>query len=270
MVRWIPCIYRTICGGWWPQRCRPLSPLEALKAQAVAARTYGQIRLDGGGAHPAGQVCDHSGCCQAYLDRAERLSLWPAEEATAYQEKISQAVSETDGLYVLYDGEPIDAVFFSSAGGRTVDAQEVWGSATPYLVGVESPEGADVPNYHSEAQFSPEEVRELLGKHYPRAVLPDDPATWFSGRVENSAGGVAQMEVGGITLTGSQLRSLFSLRSSTFTLDYQEGSFHFSVMGYGHGVGLSQYGAKALAEGALAFDQILTWYYTGVEVAGLG
>lgn len=242
-------------------------PLEALKAQAVAARTYTAERLLQGTKHEKGQVCDDSGCCQAYLDREERMALWGEEAVAAeYDEKIKTAIAQTDGLYVLYQGEPIDAVFFSSASGQTVDAQEVWGAETPYLVGVDSPEGEEVPNYHTQVVLPLEEVRSLVEQTYPKADLGGNPETWFTQLVENSAGGVGQMALGGVTLTGGQLRTLFSLRSPSFTVAYQEETFVFSVTGYGHGVGMSQYGAKTLADQGKHFQEILTWYYTDTQV----
>ncbi len=243
-------------------------PLEALKAQVVAARTYTALRLTSP-KHGDAEICDDSSCCQAYMDVAERMALW-GTDAPFYQEYLRLAVEESNGLYILYEGEPIDALFFSSSGGQTLEAQEVWGSALPYLQSVPSPEGAEVPNYYTEVQYTSEEVRQLLTQSYPQVSLGESPDTWFSAWVEDSAGGVAQMTVGGITLTGSQLRWLFSLRSSHFTLGYGEGNFLFSVTGYGHGVGMSQYGAKALAEEGMDFQEILTWYYTDCQLSTYG
>ena len=118
---------------------------EALKAQACAARTYTVTLQEGSSPrHPDAQICDDSGCCQAYLDRAEAEARWGAN-AELYSGKIQRAVEETDGLGVLYNGAPIQAVFFSSAAGRTVGAVEAWGNSVDYLVGVESPEGRRCP-----------------------------------------------------------------------------------------------------------------------------
>ncbi len=242
-------------------------PLESLKAQAVAARTFTAGRLLRGTKHPTGQVCDYSGCCQAYYDREQRLNSWPASLAEDYDQIITQAIAETDGLYVLYQDSLIDAVFFSSASGQTLDAQAVWGNATPYLLGVDSPEGDEVPNYHSQVILSQEEVRQLTLARYPAADLSAPPSTWFQDLQQSATGIVAQANLGGVTLTGTQLRSLFSLRSPAFFLEYQEESFVFSVTGYGHGVGMSQYGAKALAEQGQNFQQILCWYYSDTQIA---
>lgn len=148
---------------------------EALKAQACAARTYTVTLQEASSPrHPDAQICDDSGCCQAYLDRAEAEARWGAN-AELYSGKIQRAVEETDGLGVLYNGAPIQAVFFSSAAGRTVGAVEAWGNSVDYLVGVESPEGEEVPNYHSQVVLTAEEVRTAALAQYPGADLSGDP-----------------------------------------------------------------------------------------------
>lgn len=240
-------------------------PLEALKAQTVAARTYTLLRLSQGAGqskHGGADLCDDSGCCQAYIDVAERLASWGGN-APFYQAKIQQAVSETDGLSVLYEGNLIDAVFFSSADGNTLDAQQVWGADLPYLTSVSSPEGVDVPNYHTEAWFSAEEVREKLTAAYSDLVLGEDLSQWIALVKE---GGVAQYQVGNKGLSATQLRWVFGLRSSSFSVEVTEEGFRFPVTGYGHGVGMSQYGAQTMAQEGSTFDEILTWYYTGTTV----
>ena len=240
---------------------------EALKAQAAAARTYTLSKLGRTVEnHPDADVCTDITCCQAYIDPDQAAANW-GDSAAAYTAKITAAVSETDGMAILYDGQPIQAVFFSSAAGRTVDAVEVWGNSVPYLTSVDSPEGEEVPNYHSTATFSLDDFKsKLLGK-YPEADLSGDPAGWFQNLTPNSAGGVETIDVGGVTVSGGALRTLFDLRSTSFTVTASADGVTFSVTGYGHGVGMSQYGANALAREGKTYDEILKWYYTGVEVA---
>ena len=240
---------------------------EALKAQAAAARTYTLSKLERASAkHPDADVCTDIACCQAYITPEEAAANW-GDSAQAYTDKIAAAVSGTDGLAVLYQGSPIQAVFFSSAAGRTVDAVEVWGNAVPYLTGVDSPEGEEVPNYHTTAAVPVEEFKSKLLEQYPEADLSGEPSTWFGSPVENSAGGVDRVEVGGVSVSGAALRTLFGLRSTCFTISADQQNVTFSVTGYGHGVGMSQYGANALAREGRTFEEILKWYYTGVEVA---
>lgn len=240
---------------------------EALKAQAAAARTY-TVRLQHAVTpkHEGAHLCDNSTCCQAYVERSSAEARWGLQ-AGVFGEKITNAVSETDGLGVLYQGEPIQAVFFSSAAGSTVDAVQVWGSAVEYLKSVDSPEGEEVPNYRTQVVLTTQEVEERILAAYPGADLSGEAAGWL-GTPEYSAGGsVARMRVGGINLTGPEVRALFGLRSASFTVSLQEDdAFLFEVTGYGHGVGMSQYGANAMAKEGADWSAILTWYYTGTEV----
>ena len=239
---------------------------EALKAQACAARTYtAGKQLRGVQAHPEADVCTDVNCCQAYVTRETAEKRWGVSAGT-YAEKIETALAETDGLGVLYQGAPIQAVFFSSAPGRTVDAVEVWGSSVDYLKSVESPEGEEVPNYHSQVVLTAEQVRQAVLAAYPGADLSGDPSSWFGTPAANQGGTVSSILVGGVTLTGGQVRTLFGLRSACFTVAWDGTNFTFSVTGYGHGVGMSQYGANAMAKAGSGFREILTWYYTGTQV----
>ena len=239
---------------------------EALKAQACAARTYTvNLQARPSEKHPQADVCADSTCCQAYIEPTLARARWGLN-AGEYSDKLSDAISDTDGLGILYQGAPIQALFFSSAAGRTVDAVEGWGREVSYLKGVDSPEGEEVPNWRVQTVFTADQVRQLVLPAWPEADLSGPPEGWFTGRTENSAGGVASMSVGGVTLTGGQLRSLFSLRSASFTVTFENGGFTFETVGYGHGVGMSQYGANALAGEGKDFRAILAWYYTGAEV----
>lgn len=243
--------------------------LEALKAQACAARTYTVRKQNNPSqAHPDADVCTDIGCCQAYVTRESAETRWGLS-AGEYSQKIAQAIAETDGMGILYQGQPIQAVFFSSAPGYTVDAVEVWGNSVDYLKSVESPEGEEVPNYHSQVVKSGEEVKTAVLGAYPGADLSGDPSGWFGTPAVNEGGTVSSILVGGVTLTGSQVRTLFSLRSACFTVVWDGANFTFSVTGYGHGVGMSQYGANAMAQAGSTYDEILTWYYTGAEVSAL-
>jgi len=242
---------------------------EALKAQTCAARTYTvRKQMAPSEKHPDADVCADSTCCQAFIRREAAEARWGLN-AREYGEKIDRAVAGTDGLGILYGGEPIQALFFSSAPGRTVDAVAVWGSEVDYLKSVDSPEGDEVPNYHSRALFTPEQVKELTAAAYPGADLSGDPSGWFGEPARDGGGTVTSIPLGGVALTGRQVRSLFSLRSAAFTVAWDGEQFAFDVTGYGHGVGMSQYGANAMAKEGKTFRDILTWYYTGTEIGTL-
>ena len=239
---------------------------EALKAQAVAARTYALSKMEKGEPnHPQADVCTDITCCQAYLEQEQAAENWGAE-ADIYTAKIAGAVADTDGYIATYEGEPIQAVFFSSAAGRTADAAEVWGSSVPYLTGVESPEGEEVPNWHSTVTFTPEQFREKFLSAYPEADLSGGVEGWFGNVERNSAGGVSSLTVGGVKVSGMELRTLLELRSAQFSVAATAQAITFSVTGYGHAVGMSQYGANAMAREGSTWQEIIAWYYTGVEL----
>ena len=239
---------------------------EALKAQAVTARTYTAWKMEHGEEnHPDAHVCTDIGCCQAFITRADAQRSWGAS-AGAYTAKIADAVADTDGMIMTYQGDVVQAVFFSSAAGRTEDAVAVWGSAVPYLVAVDSPEGENVPNYETQVTLTAAQFREIFLAKYPGANLSGAPGDWFGKTDLTASGRVASMEVGGLAVEGTVLRSLFSLRSACFTVQAGESEVTFHVTGYGHGVGMSQYGADTLASQGKSWQEILTWYYTGVKI----
>ena len=238
---------------------------EALKAQAVAARTYA-LNKGPTDNHPDADLCTDYACCQAWISRADAQANW-GDSAIEYTNKITAAVAETGNQVILYDGQLIDAVFHSSSASATQDAVEVWGNAVPYLTSVDSPEGDEVPNYHSTVTVPLDEFKSKLLAQYPQADLSGEPAGWFANLVPNSAGGVETVDIGGTTVGGGSLRTLFGLRSTSFTVSASADGVTFSVTGYGHGVGMSQYGANALAKEGKSYDEILKWYYTGIDVA---
>lgn len=241
--------------------------LEALKAQAVAARTYTLSKMGRTTEnHPDADVCTDITCCQAYIDPETAAANW-GSMADTYTEKITAAVAGTDTMTALYGGVPIQALFFSSAAGQTVDAVEVWGNSVPYLVSVDSPEGEeDVPNYHTTVTVPLEEFKSKLLSRYAEVNLDGPPETWVSTLV-SSTGSRANVDVGGVVVARTAMRAMFGLRSANFTVSAGEDGITFSVTGYGHGVGMSQYGANALAKQEMTYDEILKWYYTGIEVA---
>ena len=233
--------------------------MEALKAQAVAIRTYA---LRGGG-HPDGDICTKSDCCLAYKTDAELRALW-GDDYDANMQTVLEAARETDGQYLTYGGELIEAVFHASSAGLTEDSAAVW-SAQPYLISVASPETADsVPELISTARFSPAELSAALG------IAPaGDPDTWLGDIRLDSAGRVASAVIGGTVFSGKTLRSALGLRSTAFTASFEGGEFVFSVAGFGHGVGMSQYGAKLLAADGWDYADILAHYYPGTALSKL-
>ncbi len=244
---------------------------EALRAQAVCARTYSLWKLRAK-SHEADEadICTDSTCCQAYISQEDAAQRWGESMAGPYTAKIASAVADTDGQVLTYQGAPIQAVFFSSASGATEDAEAVWGKALPYLVSVDSPEGDEVPNYRSTVTLTADQVKKTASEAGLGADLSGDPSEWFRNLSRTASGRVASVDLGGVTLSGGAARNLFALRSTCFDLTESEGVFTFSVTGYGHGVGMSQYGANAMAKEGAVWQDILTHYYTGAQLqAGL-
>ena len=217
---------------------------EALRAQAAAERTYVYHQLAAGRkeAHPDADVCTDPGCCSAWLSEEAAQEKW-GDDFTAWEERIEDAVAATDGQVALYRGEPILAVFHSSSAGRTAEAGDVWSGDVPYLRSVDSPAAA-----------------------HPELTYSGGPDKWFGEAERDESGRVGAVEVCGTPLRGVEVRRIFSLRSACFTIDAQADGVTFRVTGYGHGVGMSQYGANELARQGKTWQEILTWYYAGITI----
>ncbi len=261
MAEWLP----GVLAGEMPA----LFESEALRAQAVAARTYIMHRMEHTTAnHPDAAVCDNPGCCKAHIDDAAMREKW-GNKYSAYLSKMQDAVTGTDGQYLSYEDKPIQALFHSSSAGLTEDAAAVW-SALPYLVSVESPETAeDVPNYVSRVELPPESFKETLLAAYPEAALSGEPSSWLGETALDSSGRVETISLGGVEVAGTKMRTIFSLRSTAFKLELSDGVFVFTVTGFGHGVGMSQFGANVMAEGGADYAEILSHYYPGTELVAV-
>ena len=259
MAGWLP----GVVAGEMPASFEP----EALRAQAIAARTYILSRAaSGSAAHPDAAVCDDPACCKAHLTDAELRANW-GENYAANMAKIRAAVEDTDGLCLVYEGEPIEAVFHSSSAGMTEDSGALWG-VRPYLVSVMSPETAqDVPGYVTSVLVPEDEFAGKILSERPEASLEGGSAFWLGGIKNDASGRVESVEIGGAEFTGQELRELFGLRSTAFTLDRTDEGFLFTVTGYGHGVGMSQYGANVMAGDGAGYEEILAHYYPGTELA---
>ena len=239
----------------------------AMQAQAVAARTFA-LRQSAGGKHPQGAVCTNSACCQACHSPDELRARLGDDFERAWQAAHS-AVTQTQNEVLTYDGALIDAVYFSCSGGSTENAAAVWGADVPYLQCVASPGEQSAAPFSSSAVFSVADFRARILSLAPEAALDAAPEQWLGSCTRTQGGGVAQLTVGGCPLSGTQLRGLFSLHSTRFTLAYRDGAFRFDVLGYGHRVGMSQYGAQAIAQLGFDYRAILLYYYRGARVEAL-
>ena len=231
---------------------------EALKAQVVVARTYTMRAMTGGSKHSEADVCVNSWCCQGYRDVDAFLEQGGKGESV---QRVQSLVSETDGEVLTYDGDLIEATYFSCSGGITEDAVAVWGTDVPYLRSVISPGEEYATHYTDSMSFETDVFATKLG-----IDLEGDPETWFTDVRYTSGGGVENINVGGKDFSGPQLRQLLGLRSTAFTVSAQEDEIIFYTRGYGHRVGMSQYGADAMAARGSTYDQILAYYYQGTEL----
>ncbi len=242
--------------------------LEALKAQAAAERTYIYYQLAAGRkeAHPNADVCTDPSCCNAWLSEEAAREKWGGD-FDGWESRIEEAVAATDGQVALYDGQPILAVFHSSSAGKTAGAGDVWSGDMPYLRSVDSPEGEEtVPNYYSAAEFTAAEAKALLAQAHPELTFSGGPDKWFGAVEKDESGRVGTVEVCGAPLRGVEVRRIFSLRSACFTIDAAADRVTFRVTGYGHGVGMSQYGANELARQGRTWQEILLWYYADIAI----
>lgn len=246
----------------------PDFPTEAIRAQAVAARTYALYKQKTGrpAQHEEADVCDDPAHCAAFVDlKTEAAARW-GEQANTAQDVIRQAVEDTAGQVLTYEGELIVAVFSSAAGEKTERAVDVWGSDIPYLQSVDSPGGEACPKYYDAVVLTADEIRERAAKTLPSADLSGDPSGWFKASERSEAGGIVRMKFGGVEVKGTVMRTLLGLNSTNFTVKIDGNTLTFTTTGYGHGVGLSQWGAKYSAEQGQTYDEILAHYYPGTTL----
>ena len=239
-------------------------PDEALKAQAVAAHSYALYCRDHttlqSGAWLTADPARRQGC----LTEPVLRSYW----GTAYEENYARLSALVDSVLtdVLYYGSaPAGTSYFAISNGMTEASENVWGTALPYLVAVDSSTDLNADNYLYTVQFTAEQMQQTLAG---LGLLPDPaaPASWFGEAALTPSGYVASLPVCGQSVTGPALRKALGLRSACFTVQYQNGSFFFTTRGYGHGVGMSQWGARALAEQGQTAAQILAHYFPGTQL----
>ncbi len=228
---------------------------EAKKAQAVVARTFAMKAGVTGGKHGDGSVCGDSTCCQAYIDPGDYGG--DAEGVAAAEE----AVLATSGYVLTYEGGLIEATYFSCSGGSTEDAVAVWGTDFPYLRTVSSPGEEGAAHDSDTMEFTTAEFETALG-----AELSGSPEDWFGFTTYTSGGGVNTIRIGGQDYPGTELRKRLGLRSTAFTVEVNGERIMITTRGFGHRVGMSQYGADAMAAAGSDFREILSHYYRGTAL----
>lgn len=227
--------------------------LEALKAQAVAARTYTLKKLSNGD-----HICDNPSHCQA----------WKEPIDSADYEKLSQAVAETMSEEITYLGEPIEAFFHSSSGGKTESSENVWSSARPYLISVDSPgEEKIMSTFYSTEEITYEELANKINAYKNENSIT---TTNLKGKIKilsrTDGNRIKEIKIQNTVLTGVEIRNILGLRSANFDIILKNKSIIFNVSGYGHGVGMSQWGAEVMARNGSNYKEILYHYYPGTLV----
>ncbi|MEK8131708.1 stage II sporulation protein D [Paenibacillus filicis] len=242
---------------------------EALKAQALAARTYIVRRLlEGETAYASGSgaaVTDTT-LHQVYVSDEELKHRWGAEQYEVNRNKLKQAVEATRDRVITYKGQPIEASYFSTSNGYTENSEDYWNMKLPYLRSVPSPWDARLsPRYQDSLTLTSKELQQKLG--LPVAVPAIAGSKLGLNVVERSEGHrVKRLTVGGKSFTGREFREKLGLPSSQFQWSYSNGKWTFTTTGYGHGVGMSQWGANGMAKEGRTAEEIVKYYYTGVEL----
>lgn len=249
--------YEYICGVVAAEMSADFEP-EALKAQAVAAFTYmlNKMNHEIPEEHNGAYMCDDYNHCKAYrpYDGAER------------QKSITDAVSQTLGKVITYDGAPINAVFHSTSCGMTASAYEVWGSDIAYLQSVECASDMSHESFETKVILAKSEFANVFYEQLG-VRLPEDESGWLGGITLFPSGYVDKLTVDGTEYDGTYIRKLFSLRSASFDVGLSGDSIVFTVRGYGHGCGMSQNGANAMAKNGSSYEQILAHFYKDTQLS---
>jgi len=246
--------------------------MEALKAQAVAARTYAISRTikynNGHPDHKLAPLCNGIHC-QAYLSFSQLGEMKGESWIENYWPKIEEAVNETKGLGIFYNGEIIEPLYHSTSGGRTENVKDVYATELPYLKSVTSPYEEEAPKFKNTITLTTEEfINKIKSKYSKVNINKENLAEKIKLIERTTTGRVKKIAIDGTVLAGRDLRDLFELNSTNFTisLDKKLNIIEIETHGFGHGVGMSQWGANGMGKQGSNFEEILKHYYTGVEI----
>ena len=241
---------------------------EALKAQAIVARTYTLYKIiENSSKHKGANICDSSSCCQAWISKEDRLSKWEEEKRTEYWNKIVNCVNETQGKIITYEKKPINAFFHSNSGGTTEKPINVWGgSGYPYLQSVQTSGEDAYSQYSSKVTLTKEKFEETMKKAHSNFKIDYKKEDCIKIKEYTEGGRVKTITIGNVELSGVEVRTLFGLKSANFKVTIESKNIIFEVIGYGHGVGMSQTGADSLAKQGKNYEEIIYHFYTGVEI----
>ena len=244
---------------------------EALKAQAVVARTYTIYKIvNNDGKHKNADICDDSSCCQAWISKKDRLAKWNDSEKDKNWDKIVNAVNNTQGKIITYDGKPINAFFHSNSGGATEAPIDVWGgSGYPYLQSVATSGENAYSQYSSKATFTKKEFTEKIKKVHNDFKINFKEKDCIKIKEYTEGNRVKTIKIGNLELSGVEVRNILELRSANFKVEIDGDRIKFEVTGYGHGVGMSQTGADSMAKEGNNYEEIIHHFYTDVKIENM-
>ena len=240
--------------------------IEALKAQAIVARTYTMYKRENK-KHANADICNDYTCCQAWITKDDRLARWEESKRQSNWEKIEKCVNETKGKIVTYENKPINAFFHSNSGGTTEIPVNVWGgTGFPYLQIVETSGEDGYAQYNSEATFARDELLQKLKEKYADIQIDFNKEDDIRIVEHTDSGRVKTIKFGNHELSGVETRTLLGLKSTNFEIVKEAETIKFVVKGYGHGVGMSQTGANTLAKEGKTCEDIIHHFYANVEI----
>lgn len=246
--------------------------IEALKAQAVAARTYALAHMERYGGtkcsdSKGADICDTVNS-QAYMSKEKSFSKWKSSSALGYWNKITDAVNQTKGEILTYDGKLVlEPYYFAVSSGKTESAIDVFNSDEPYLKSVSSPGEEVAKNYKTSKKYSITEFVNIINSRYSKAkVSIKTIKNQINIQEKTSAGSVKKIKLGNTSISGADFRNMFNLNSSNFKIIVTSKDVQIDCLGYGHGVGMSQWGAEVMAKNGKKFEQILSHYYYGINI----
>ena len=239
--------------------------LEALKAQAIVARTYTIYKVTKDKKHNEADICTDSNCCQAWISKEDRFEKWEESKVEKWNKLIS-AVNETKGKYITYNGEIINAFFHSNSSGKTEKPEDVWGGSLPYLDVVETSGEENYTSYKSEVIVSKKYFVNVLKDKFDSFEIDFKSNDCIKIIDYTDSGRIKKIRIGNIVFSGTDIRKYFSLKSTNFSVEISGNDIIFNVLGYGHGVGLSQTGSDALAKNGFTADEIIKHFYKNIEI----
>ncbi|AKA71033.1 stage II sporulation protein D [Clostridium scatologenes] len=247
--------------------------LEALKAQAVAARTFALAHMESFGGHKyksnTGADVSDTTQCQVFMNKEDRFKTWETSKREEYWSKITKAVEETSGEYLTYDNKLVmEPYYFSVSSGKTEDCLDVFSDNIPYLKSVNSSGEEGAYKRESSVKVSYLEFINKINSKYTNCGLSmTNIKNEIQIKSKTKGGSIKEIVIGQVTLSGTEFRSIMGLNSANFTIKFNDNNIEMDCSGYGHGVGMSQWGANAMAKSGSNYKEILKHYYTGVEIS---